>query len=73
MLETKERRITYHFGCINVDLSVDRWVAKLVVLVTKFEIKLDDVHFLVRDSVPGGKFDGLGVTLSGHLSSPDMT
>ena len=41
--------------------------------MTKLKIKLDDVHFLVRDSVPGGKFGGLGVTLSGHLSSPDMT
>ena len=70
--------MTYHFGRINgicvVDLSVDRWVtAKLVVLETKLEILLDDVHFLVRDSVPGGKFGVLGVTLSGHLSSPDMT
>ena len=69
--------MTYHFGRIYgicfVDLSVDSWVAKLVVLVTKLEILLDDVHFLVRDSVPGGKFGGLGVTLSGHLSSPDMT
>ena len=41
--------------------------------MTKLKIVLDGVHFLVRDNVPGGKFGGLGVTLSGHLSSPDMT
>ena len=41
--------------------------------MTKLKIVLDDVHFLVRDSVPAGKFGGLGVTLSGHLSSPDMS